>query len=91
MYYQLSHAIQQTYPDLLIQGDNCPPPPMRAYAAQILSLAKMAILVLIIAGQDPFTWANMPTPAAWNWAMQNKVGVVVFFLVKLVYICNGRE
>ena len=60
---------------------------MRAYAAQILSLAKMAFLVLIITGQNPFTWVNMETPAIWNWATQNKI----YACMMLFFIGNAIE
>ena len=75
MYEQFAHAIQQKYPDLIVEGDNYPPPPMKAYFTQLLGFVKLALIVLIVSGQNPFTWINMDTPNAYNWALQNKVSV----------------
>jgi len=87
VFEQFSHAIQQKYPDLNIQGDNYPPPPLRASAVQFISLAKIAIILLIIAGQNPFTWFQAQTPGIWNWALQNKI----YACMMLFFISNAIE
>jgi len=73
---QFAYAIQQKYPDLIIQGDVYPPTALRASIAQALSMAKLAVILLLISGQNPFTWFQAPTPQIYSWAMENKVRVI---------------
>ena len=73
MFDQFAYAIQQKYPDLIIQGDVYPPTALRASIAQALSMAKLAVILLLISGQNPFTWFQMPTPQMYSWAIENKV------------------
>lgn len=87
MFEQFSHAIQQKYPDLNIHGDNYPPPPLRAYIVQFLSMAKFMAILLVVSGQDPFTWLQMQTPAVWSWAVQNKI----YACMMLFFVCNAIE
>lgn len=87
MFEQFSHAIQQKYPDLLIQGDNYPPPATRAIAAQALSIVKIVALLLIVSGQNPFTWFQAETPNFWNWALQNKI----YACMMLFFLSNAIE
>ena len=77
MYEQFSYAIQQKYPDLAIEGDNYPPPAAREYGAHFLSYLKLALIVLVVTGQDPFNWLGMETPGAFTWAIQNKVSFTI--------------
>jgi len=66
---------------------NYPPPPVREYAAQALSFIKLALIVCIAVGQNPFTWLNMTTPSAFYWAMNNKI----FACMMLFFIGNAVE
>lgn len=87
MYEQFAHAIQQKYPDLMVEGDNYPPPPMKAYFTQFLSVLKLALIVLIVSGQNPFAWFNMETPNVYNWGLQNKI----YACMMLFFIGNAIE
>lgn len=64
-----------------VVGENYPPPPLRAAIARILSYVKMALLLCLLLGQNPFALLNIPTPNAYSWAMQNKMYacLMVFF------------
>jgi len=55
---------------------------MRALIAQGLSLLKIALIVLIVCGQNPFPALGMNTPAVFNWAITNKIYacLMIFFL-----------
>ncbi len=75
MYDQFSYAIQQKYPDLIVLGDNYPPPLERAFLAQVFGIGKLILIGLIIGGQNPFTWFGTNTPDIWNWAIENKVRI----------------
>ena len=79
VYEQFATAIQQKYPELFIEGDNYPPPPLRFYLAQILTFTKMAVMLMIIMGQNPFTYFNMDTPNIYAWAIDNKVRGAIWF------------
>jgi len=50
-----------------------PPTALRASIAQALSMVKLAAILLLISGQNPFTWFQIPTPQMYSWAMENKV------------------
>ncbi|UJR36473.1 hypothetical protein I4U23_029197 [Adineta vaga] len=45
-------------------------------------MVKMALLVCLLFGQNPFVLLNIPTPAVFSWALQNKMYacLMVFFL-----------
>ena len=73
MYDQFSYAIQQKYPDLIVLGDNYPPPIERAFLAQVFGIGKLILIGLVIGGQNPFGWFGMNTPDIWSWALDNKV------------------
>ncbi|CAF4327796.1 unnamed protein product, partial [Adineta steineri] len=49
-----------------VVGDNYPPPPTKAFIARIISMVKMALLVCLLFGQNPFALLNIPTPAAFS-------------------------
>jgi selT/selW/selH-like putative selenoprotein len=71
----------------MVRGMNYPPPPIRAYAAQALSFVKLALIVCIAIGQNPFVWLNMTTPNFYYWAMNNKI----FACMMLFFIGNAVE
>ena len=86
MFDQFAYAIQQKYPDLIIQGDVYPPTALRASIAQALSMAKLAVILLLVSGQNPFTWFQAETPQIYSWAMENKV-ISLSFLAVFVTSC----
>ncbi len=79
MYDQFSYAIQQKYPDLIVQGDNYPPTVERAFIAQVFGIGKLILIGLVIGSQNPFAWFGRGTPDIWTWALQNKVNISNFF------------
>lgn len=64
-----------------VVGENYPPPPAKALLARVISIVKMALLVCLLFGQNPFVLLNIPTPAVFSWALQNKMYacLMVFF------------
>ena len=75
MFEQYSQFLHQKYPHLSIVGDNYPPPLLRQYLAGIISFAKLAIIALILLG-DQFQILeslNIQPPSIYLWAKQNKV------------------
>jgi len=87
VFEQFASAIQEKFPDLVVRGMNYPPPPVRAYSAQGLSFLKLALIVCIAVGQNPFVWMNMTTPNVFYWAMNNKI----FACMMLFFIGNAIE
>lgn len=73
MYEQFAQAIQQKYPDIIVHGDNYPPPPTYALIAQFMSFAKIALIFFVVMNINPFTYINMGTPSIYSWALENKV------------------
>jgi len=86
VFEQFAHAIQQKYPELIIQGDNYPPTAIKAYIAQALSVAKIIVILMFVSGQNPFTFCNVPTPGIYTWAVENKIyaSLILFFLSNAV-------
>lgn len=87
MYEQFAHAIQQKYPDLKLEGENYPPPPLRSLLSQVLGIGKLLILALVVSGQNPFNWLNMNTPSVWSWANDNKI----YACLMIFFISNALE
>ena len=73
MYQEYAQFIRERYPAITIEGDNYPPPPLRALLAQVLSMTKIAVLLMVVMGQNPFAMLGMATPNIYNWALDNKV------------------
>jgi len=87
VYEQYASAIQEKYPDLQVHGLNYPPPPLRAYLAQALSVLKLLIIACVAMGQNPFIWLNINTPNAFYWALNNKI----FACMMIFFVCNAIE
>lgn len=81
MFEQFGQLVRTHYPNMEVVGENYPPPPVRATLARILSFVKMALLICLLFGQNPFVLLNIPTPSAYSWALQNKMYacLMVFF------------
>jgi len=81
VFEQFAQLVRTHYPGMEVVGENYPPPPTKALLARILSMVKMALLVCLLFGQNPFALFNIPTPAAFSWALQNKMYacLMVFF------------
>lgn len=75
MFEEFANLLHQRYPSLRIEGDNYPPPAYRLYAAQFLSYLKLALLMIVVLGYNPFPLFNLQTPSIYNYAMENKVSV----------------
>jgi selT/selW/selH-like putative selenoprotein len=87
VFEQFAYAIRERYPDLIVEGDNYPPTAVKALLAQSLSIIKMIIIVLIISGQNPFTWINVNPPGVVTWAYENKI----YACMILFFLCNAVE
>jgi len=83
---QMAQAIRDRYPGLQVEGGNFPPPPMRQMIAQTLSALKFIFIIILISGQNPFTYLNAATPDAFTWAMENKVYacMMIFFVSNML-------
>jgi len=55
---------------------------MKQMLSQVLGVVKIALIVAIIAGQNPFQLMGMQTPSAFEWALNNKLSscMLLFFL-----------
>ena len=73
MFEQYSNALRNRFPGLLIEGDNYPPPAVKALVAQALNVAKLVLIGLIVGGVNPFAYFNVQTPNIYTWAIDNKV------------------
>lgn len=82
MFEQFSQLVRTHFPEIEVVGENYPPPPTKAFVARVLSMFKMALLVCLLFSQNPFAILNLPTPAVFRWALENKMYacLMVFFL-----------
>ena len=49
---------------------------------QLIGFGKIALIVLIVMGRDPFTSIGQPTPRIFSWALNNKLtACLMLFLV----------
>merc|ERR1712088_1126430 len=77
-------------PDLVVKGDNYPPPGIRLQLAHFIGALKMALLLMLVISFDPWAYIGHevmgPTPQAYTWALENKIFacLMVFFLANMV-------
>ena len=64
-----------------IEGDNYPPPRPRQMLASVLSIAKLAVMAIVLLGERLQIWEslNIDPPQAYIWATQNKVFRCILF------------
>ena len=83
--------LQQKYPQLAISGDNYPPPSWRLQLSQIIGLAKMAVILCVVSGFNPFPIvAGLPdeqTPQWFKWLLENKL----YACLMIFFLCNAVE
>ncbi|VDP38335.1 unnamed protein product [Soboliphyme baturini] len=69
--------IKDRFPTIIVEGDNYPPPPIKAFLAQAVSAFKIVMLISIIFGINPFSYLGTGTPNIYSWAMDNKMSNVL--------------
>lgn len=86
MFEEYTQALYQRYPDIRIEGENYLPHPIYRYIASFLSVFKLALIGLVIAGKDPFTPFGVETPGLWIWGQENKIYacMMVFFFSNMI-------
>merc|ERR1712127_385897 len=82
MFEQYSQMISARFPGIKIIGENYAPSQSRIFIAQFIGAFKMVLIGLILFTFNPFDYVNMPTPALYNWAKENKLYacLMTFFL-----------
>jgi selT/selW/selH-like putative selenoprotein len=82
MFEQFSELVRTHYPTMTIVGENDLPSPLKILLAKAVSIIKMALLICLLFGQNPFIFLNIPTPRVFLWALQNKMYacLMIFFL-----------
>uniref|UniRef100_A0A915DH52 SelT-like protein n=1 Tax=Ditylenchus dipsaci TaxID=166011 RepID=A0A915DH52_9BILA len=70
---QFSQIIQEKYPGVVIEGANFPPTQIKAFVSQFIGVAKIALIVMVIVGRDPFASMGIATPGIFNWMLSNKL------------------
>jgi len=78
----------QRHPDIVIDGENYPPPPIRKLAAQIVAVIKFAFLGCLFMGINPFEYVGLGATCfnLWMWMTTNKIyaSLLTFFLCNFV-------
>ncbi len=84
MFEQYAGILAQRYgPQLNINGDHFPPPTWRMQLAHLLGALKMALVVAVFAGFDPFaSLLGRAAPQWWTWLLGNKLYacLMIFFV-----------
>jgi hypothetical protein len=73
--------MQEKYPSFLIEGVNYPPTFAKALIAQVFGFVKIAFIVAIISGRDPFSALGMTTPSVVLWALNNKLSACMMLFL----------
>ncbi|VDK53619.1 unnamed protein product [Anisakis simplex] len=83
---EFSKMIHEKYPSMQIDGANYSPVAWKSIIAQFVGLSKIAIIVLIVMGRDPFQSIGQPTPTIFAWALNNKLSscMMIFLLSNAV-------
>lgn len=79
--------LQQRYPELAIQGDNFPPGGFRLQLAQLISVSKIIVIVMVLASINLFQTVGQPTPSWWSWMLENKL----YACMMTFFLCNAVE
>uniref|UniRef100_T1J566 Selenoprotein T n=1 Tax=Strigamia maritima TaxID=126957 RepID=T1J566_STRMM len=82
VFEQYASLIQDKYPNIIISGDNFPPPTHRLQLAQILGIGKLILIVLIVSSVNPFDFMGADTPSVYRWFLNNKLYscMMIYFL-----------
>ena len=80
MFEEYAQFIHQNFPMVHIEGDNYPPPRPRQMLASFISMAKLAVMAIVLLGERLQIWENLniDPPQAYLWATQNKVCLLSF-------------
>jgi len=78
---QFSQIVRDKYPGILIEGANYPPTQIKALLAQFIGIAKIALIVMIIMGRDPFPSLGMPTPSIYTFMLNNKLSACLMLFM----------
>ncbi|VDM43706.1 unnamed protein product [Toxocara canis] len=70
---EFSRFVHEKYPSMKIDGSNYAPVAWKAILAQFIGFSKIALIVLIVMGRDPFASIGRPTPSIFSWALNNKL------------------
>ncbi len=84
--------LHRKHPLLSVVGDNFHPPPWRLRLSQLLSFAKIALIVAVVGNVDPFPFLGIDqTPNWFLWLASNKLYgcLMVFFICKYYTILYG--
>ncbi|XP_059480426.1 thioredoxin reductase-like selenoprotein T homolog CG3887 [Neocloeon triangulifer] len=80
---QYANLLQEKYPEIIVTGDNYQPSAVRTFLAQAVGLLKMAAVMCIVLGVNPFTSLGYQnTPSWWQWCFNNKIYacMMIFFM-----------
>eukprot|EP00088_Acartia_fossae_P058786 TRINITY_DN6923_c0_g1_i2.p1 TRINITY_DN6923_c0_g1~~TRINITY_DN6923_c0_g1_i2.p1 ORF type:complete len:145 (-),score=30.49 TRINITY_DN6923_c0_g1_i2:439-873(-) len=79
--------LHQKYPEIAIEGDNFAPGGYRLQLAQFVGVAKMAVIVMVLASINLFQNVGQPTPSWWVWMLENKL----YACMMTFFLCNAVE
>jgi len=72
---------------LTVEGVNFPPPYLRLKLGHIIESLKLLLIVLMVAGINPFEYLGLQTPSVWLWTQDNKF----YACLMTFFLCNAIE
>jgi len=87
VFQQYAGILQQKYPDIYISGDNFPPGGFRLQAAQIISIIKFIVILMVLSSFNPFPFLGQDTPSWATWMLENKI----YACMMTFFLCNAVE
>lgn len=73
-------VIMDHFPSLNVIGNNYNPSFVKSKLAQIISISKMIVIILLMANINPFNYFGVNTPQFWDWMRNHKVFRRYFYI-----------
>jgi len=86
VFEEYSAILREKYPQLALIGDNFPPPAYKLHLAHFLGIAKLVVILLVLANINPFSYFGIATPTLWLWLTQHKIYgcLMTFFISNMI-------
>jgi len=81
-YQEYASLISENFPHIIVSGENYNTGTLRTLIANVLNIARMALIFLIIMNKNPFLYFRVQTPQVWFWLTQHKIpGCLLIFFI----------
>ncbi|CAG0914875.1 unnamed protein product, partial [Notodromas monacha] len=88
VFEQYAELLRERYPDILIEGDNFPPPTLKMYLAQFLGVFKLVLIVAIVAGAESLSMVGISQAPEW---FQSLTRHKLYSCLMVFFLSNALE